>query len=90
MMAKRQPIADLLVRDGESVALVEHTVVRLSELATALLEELSYEDWVDVAVLSDALERRLGSTPPNVDAVAVTTEALRALEEQDIVTCRSL
>lgn len=87
MRARLMPPLDMISRDGESVALVEHTVVRLSHIATVMLDLLDASDWTDASALVDGLERRLGPPPDGVNALDVTESALRDLAQQGLVTC---
>jgi hypothetical protein len=81
--ARRRPVADRIERDGESVVLIGREVIRLSALATVLLD--SCADWTDDADLADRLLARLGPAPDGVDAEAATVSALNALHEQGLV-----
>lgn len=79
MRVRRLPLTDRVDRDGESVVLVGHTVVRLSGLATVLLDGCA--GWTDLDVLTDLVVTELGPPPDGVDprpAVASTADALVA------------
>lgn len=83
MRARCLPAADRVDRDGESVLLVGREVVRLSALATTLLD--SCPDWTPVSELVDVLLTAFGPTPEGVDPVAATGSALRTLAAQGLV-----
>jgi len=70
-------------RDGEAVVLVGREVVRLSALATTLLD--SCPDWTSVPQLVEVLLEAFGPTPEGVDAVVTTESALRTLADQGLV-----
>lgn len=83
MRARYLPAADRVDRDGEAVLLVGREVVRLSELATTLLD--SCPDWTPESELVGALLATFGPTPEGVDPVAVTEAALLTLRDQGLV-----
>lgn len=83
MRARRLPVVDRVVRDGESVVLVGREVIRLSALATHLLERCA--DWTDLDDLTSALLAEFGSTPEGVDAHAATEAAVTTLAEQGLL-----
>ncbi|MEO6412545.1 MAG: hypothetical protein ABIO48_08145 [Pedococcus sp.] len=63
--------------------LVGREVVRLSALATTLLD--SCPDWTPVSELVDVLVTAFGPTPEGVDPGAATEAALRTLASQGLV-----
>ena len=83
MKARRLPVADRVERDGESVVLVDRQVVRLSTLATALLELC--RDWATAPELARGLLDRVGEPPDGVDPVVATESALATLRDQGLV-----
>ena len=83
MRARYLPAADRVDRDGEAVLLVGREVVRLSELATTLLD--SCPDWTPESELVGVLLATFGPTPEGVDPVAVTEAALLTLRDQGLV-----
>ena len=83
MRARYLPALDRVDRDGEAVLLVGREVVRLSALATTLLD--SCPDWTPVSELVDVLLATYGPTPEGVDPAAATDAALRTLAAQGLV-----
>ena len=83
MRARYLPAADRVDRDGEAVLLVGRDVVRLSALATTLLDACS--DWTPVSELVDVLLAEFGPTPEGVDPAVATNAALRTLADQGLV-----
>ena len=83
MKARSLPAADRVDRDGEAVLLVGREVVRLSALATTLLD--SCLDWTPASELVDVLLATFGPAPDGVDAVVSTDVALRTLAAQGLV-----
>ncbi|NYG07550.1 hypothetical protein BJ986_002037 [Phycicoccus badiiscoriae] len=83
MRARYLPAADRVDRDGEAVVLVGREVVRLSALATTLVD--SCVEWTGAAELVDVLLAVFGPTPEGVDAVVATDVALRTLATQGLV-----
>jgi hypothetical protein len=81
--ARYLPAADRVDRDGEAVLLVGREVVRISALATTLLD--SCPDWTPVSDLVDVLLAAFGPTPEGVDPVAATEAALLTLRDQGLV-----
>jgi hypothetical protein len=81
--ARYLPAVDRVDRDGEAVLLVGREVVRLSALATTLLD--SCPDWTPVSALVDLLVTAFGPTPEGVDPGAATEAALRTLASQGLV-----
>jgi hypothetical protein len=80
---RRLPVVDRVVRDGESVVLVGREVIRLSALATHLLDRCA--DWTDLDDLTAALLAEFGNTPPGVEPRAATEAAVTTLAEQGLV-----
>ena len=83
MKARRLPLVDEYVEDGEAAVFVGGRVVVLSALATHLLGLVS-DDWTDLTTLSEGLVAAFG-TPPTGSAAEATAEALRALEAEKVV-----
>ena len=83
MRARYLPAVDRVDRHGEAVVLVGRDVVRLSALATTLLD--SCPDWTPTSELVEALLATFGPTPEGVDAVVATDAALRTLAAQGLV-----
>jgi hypothetical protein len=83
MRARRVPVRDEVVRDGESVVLLGRQVIRLSAIGTTLLELTG--DWRDVDDLARALTDRFGHPPEGHSASAMTEAALQSLQEQGLV-----
>jgi hypothetical protein len=74
---------DRVVREGESVVLVGREVIRLSALATHLLDRCA--DWTDLDDLTSALLTEFGSTPEGVDPRAATEAAVTTLALQGLL-----
>ena len=83
MKVRRLPVVDRVVREGESVVLLGREVIRLSALATHLLDRCA--DWTDLDDLTAALLAEFGDTPPGVDPLAATEAAVSTLAEQGLV-----
>ncbi len=83
MRARYLPAVDRVDRDGETVLLVGREVVRLSALATTLVD--ACPDWTPVSELVDVLVTAFGPTPEGVDPAAATEAALRTLASQGLV-----
>lgn len=83
MRARRVPVHNEVVRDGESVVLIGRQVVRLSWIGTTLLELC--DDWRHSAELAQGLTDRYGEPPDGSDATAMTESALKALHQQGLV-----
>ena len=86
MRARRLPVADRVDRDGESVVLVGREVVRLSALATALLD--ACPDWTEEEQLVAVLLDRFGPPPGGGDPVVLVQDALTALARHRLVDRR--
>jgi Coenzyme PQQ synthesis protein D (PqqD) len=80
--ARALPVLDRVERDGESVVLAGRQVVRLSALATALLD--ACRDWCVIEDLAGELVAQFGD-PPWGDARSVTAAALTELRDQGLV-----
>jgi hypothetical protein len=74
---RRLPVTDRVDRAGESVVLVGHEVVRLSALATLLVDRC--EGWTDVGVLAEHLVAEVGPPPDGEDARQLAESAIVAL-----------
>ena len=83
MRVRRLPLTDRVDRDGESVVLVGHTVVRLSPVATVLLDRC--EAWTDLDVLTDQVVAALGPAPQGVDPRRAVGSAAEALVAQGLL-----
>lgn len=83
MRARRVPVHDEVVRDGESIVLIGRQVVRLSWIGTTLLELC--DDWRHSTELARGLTDRYGEPPDGSDATAMTESALQALHQQGLV-----
>jgi hypothetical protein len=70
-------------RDGEAVVLVGRDVVRLSALATTMLDACA--EWTPLSELVEVLLSAFGPAPEGVDAVVTTEAALRTLAGQGLV-----
>jgi hypothetical protein len=81
--ARRVPVVDEYVEDGEAAVFVDGRVVVLSPLATHLLG-LVADDWTDLTTVSQGLEAAFG-VPPTGSAAEATTEALQALEAEGVL-----
>ena len=83
MKVRRLGVDDRVDRDGEAVVLVGDHVVRLSALATALLDAAT--DWVDEEVLAAVLVAGFGDPPDGVGAGELTRRAVDILAAQGLV-----
>jgi hypothetical protein len=83
MRARYLPAADRVDRDGEAVLLVDREVVRISALATALLD--ACVEWTPAAELAATLLAEFGPTPEGVDPITATEAALVTLRDQGLV-----
>ena len=83
MRARRLPVADRVDRDGESVVLVGREVVRLSALATTLLD--ACVDWTEEELLVPVLLDRFGPPPEGGDPAALVEDALATLARHGLV-----
>lgn len=77
MRVRRLPVTDRVDRAGESVVLVGQVVVRLSALATRLLDHC--DDWTDVATLTEQLVSEFGLPPDGADPRGATEATVDAL-----------
>lgn len=77
MRVRLLSVTDRVDRDGEAVVLVGHTVVRLSPLATRLLDLCA--GWTDVGLLAEQLVAELGPPPDGAEAREVVESAAVAL-----------
>ena len=78
MRARRRPLIDEYVQDGEAAVFVDGSVVVLSPLATHLLSLLD-DGWSDVELLAAGLVEAFGPPPDDPKGIDATAEALRAL-----------
>jgi len=83
LLVRRLPVDDRVDRDGEAVVLVGECVVRLSPLATVLLDAAA--DWCPEDVLVAALVAELGEPPDGASAAELTRRALDDLEARGLV-----
>ncbi|MFC8501951.1 hypothetical protein ACFUC1_06295 [Pedococcus sp. NPDC057267] len=83
MRARRLPVADRVDRDGESVVLVGREVVRLSALATTLLD--ACPDWTEEERLVAVLVERFGAPPGGDDPAVLVARALDTLTGHGLV-----
>jgi hypothetical protein len=83
MRVRRVAVTDRFVEDGESVVLVDHAVIRLSALPTAILEAIA--TWTEVDDLAAMLERQFGPPPDGGDSSAATERTLRELHERGLI-----
>ena len=83
MRVRRLPVADRVDRDGESVVLVDREVVRLSAVATALLD--ACPDWTEEERLVAVLVERFGPPPGGEDPVLLVDRALATLTVHRLV-----
>ena len=82
MIARSRPVDDRVDRDGEAVVLIGDRAVRLSAVATAVVDACT--DWTDVDDLATRLVSRFGP-PPGADAARATRAVLAELAEQGLV-----
>lgn len=83
MRVRRLPVADRVDRDGACVVLVGSTVVRLSPVATLLLDRCA--DWTEVDTLEGHLVAELGDPPDGVDAQQAAESTVDALVAQGLL-----
>jgi hypothetical protein len=76
-------VDDRVDRGGEAVVLVGDQVVRLSALATALLDAAT--DWCDEEELVRALVARFGEPSDGPDAQELTRRAVDDLESRGLL-----
>lgn len=82
MRARRAELRDVFHEGDESVVMAGANVVRLSRLATYLLEQMA--DWRSSDELAADLIQRFGD-PPNGDAAAFIRATLTSLATLEIV-----
>lgn len=82
MRVERQPVTDEITLGEETVVMVNHQVVLLSPMASAVLRYL--DSPCDVEVLAEALLAVFGN-PDERDPVAATQELLENLEAAGLV-----
>ena len=83
MRVRRLPVIDEYVEDGRRALHLGSTVIALSELGSAVLEEIG-PAWTDLDDVTDALVARFGA-PPDRDAASVTREAVEDLRAQGVL-----
>ena len=83
MRVRRLPVTDRVDRDGESLVLVGHTVVRLSALATVLVDRC--EAWTGLDGLTDQVVAELGAPPGGTDPRQAVESAADALVAQGLL-----
>ena len=82
MIARTRPVADRVDREGEAVVLVGDRAVRLSAVATAVVD--ACPDWTHVDDLAARLVARFGP-PPGADAARATRAVLAELAREGLV-----
>jgi hypothetical protein len=85
MRARRLPVIDEYVDGEEAAVFVDDKVLVLSPLATHLLALVGY-DWTELTTLAEAVVDAFGAPPGGQSADEATSDALRTLEAQGIVT----
>lgn len=85
MIARRRVVDDRLDRDGEAVVLVADRAVRLSAVATVVVDACA--DWTDADDLAARLVSHFGP-PPGTDAARATRAVLAELARQGLVDLR--
>ncbi len=83
MRVRRLPVVDEYVEDGRRALHLGSTVIALSELGSAVLEEIG-PDWTDLEDVADGLVSRFGA-PEDRDAANVTREAVEDLRAQGVL-----
>ncbi len=83
MRARRLPVVDEYVEDGRYALHLGATVIALSELGSAVLEEIG-PAWTELDAVTDALVARFGA-PVDRDASSVTREAVEDLRTQGVL-----
>ena len=78
-------IHDLLVGDGEGVALIDTHLIWLSPLAALIVGQLQ-RGQQDLRLLSQIALDAFGPPPPPADVTEVIQSALRTLERQGLIT----
>ena len=85
MKVRRVRWIDEYVEGGESAVLVGDQVFVLSELATAVLAAVGGRT-VEVEEIAALLGELFGPPPEGADLLAATTDAVRELDAQGLVT----
>lgn len=85
MRARRVPVRDEFTEDGEAAVFVDDKVMVLSPLATHLLGLVGY-DWTELPTLAGGLVDAFGEPPAGQSAAEATSNALRTMAAQGIVT----
>ena len=83
MRVRRLPVVDEYVEDGRRALHLGSTVIALSELGSAVLEEIG-PDWTDLDDVTEALVSRFGA-PEDRDPADVTREAVEDLRAQGVL-----
>ena len=83
MRVRRLPVVDEYAEDGRRALHLGATVIALSELGSAVVEEVG-PVWTDLEAVTDALVARFGP-PPDRDAASVTREAVDDLRAQGVL-----
>jgi hypothetical protein len=74
MRARRLPVLDEYVEDGESAVFVDGRVLALSPIATAILSALDEMSWRSSTDVGERLEQEFG-TPPDGSSTEDATQA---------------
>jgi hypothetical protein len=82
VIARTRPVADRVDREGEAVVLVGDRAVRLSAVATAVVD--ACPDWTHADDLAARLVARFGP-PPGADAARATRAVLAELAREGLV-----
>jgi hypothetical protein len=82
VIARRRPVDDRLDRDGAAVVLVGDRAVRLSAVATVVVD--ACPEWTDADDLASLLVSRFGP-PPGADAARATRAVLAELARVGLV-----
>ena len=85
MRVRRQPVSDRVVDGDESVVLVDHTVIHLSAIPTAILA--ATDGWTDITDLAATLESEFGPPPDESDSVAATERTVLDLQDLGLIEC---
>jgi hypothetical protein len=84
LRARRLPLVDEYVEEGEAAVFVDGNVVVLSPLATSLLGMLD-GGWSGVERLAAGLVAEFGPAPDDPEAIDATAQALEALARMSVV-----
>lgn len=83
MRVRGRPVADRVDRGGESIVLVGQTVVRLSALATLLVDRCA--GWTGVDDLTEHVVAELGPPPDGEDPRRIVEDAVDSLAAQGLL-----